>query len=628
MATNFNPALARALLVCAVLFNGANSSGQTITVIAGNGSGPFRGDGGPAISAVLGFPASIAVNSTGDVFIGEEQTGRIRRVTKATGIITTFAGNNVSSQPSGDGGPAFEASIYKAMGLAFDPADNLFIVDGHGGGVLRRVDARTGIITRVNTGLPGVTAIAFDRNGHLLIGYHNQIGRLNSSTGIVTRVAGTGVDPSTYGGDGGPALQAGLGGLTGLAVDGDGNIYYSTGACRVRKISAVTGVISTFAGKPCPDFGGVAPPPGIGDGGPALSATLNPSSLAVDKIGNLYIAETGKRIRRVEIASGFITTFAGNLTSILDTADGTAFNAIVSPQGPGALYFDARDNLFVAEWHVFFDAKARKISGPPLTNATGLWWNANESGWGLNLNQQGNTLFGTLFTYAADGQGLWLVLSNGIRQSNGSYLGDLYQTTGSSFNASPFVPIGPGNLSKVGTMRVTFQHSDRATLTYSVNGITVTKTIDPQVFRRLTDCVNGNSARATATNFQDLWWNPAESGWGLNITHQDETVFATLFTYDSAGRPMWLVLSDGAKQPDGSFSGDLFRTTGPAFNSNPFPPLTAANVAKVGTMRVAFANGERGTLTYTVNGAAVTKSIERQVFGTTPPTCSRALGPS
>src|SRR3990167_7926115 len=72
------------------------------------------------------------------------------------------------------------------------------------------------------------------------------------------------------------------------------------------------------------------------------------------------------------------------------------------------------------------------------------------------------------------------------------------------------------------------------------------------------------AAPAFAANYQDLWWNPAESGWGINITHQGDTMFATWFIYDAAGKPLWLVMSNGVKSGSGSFSGDLYRTSGPA----------------------------------------------------------------
>ena len=261
---------------------------------------------------------------------------------------------------------------------------------------------------------------------------------------------------------------------------------------------------------------------------------------------------------------------------------------------------------------------------PPLPYMTSLWWNPSESGWGLNLNQQGSLMFGTLFTYDSSRAPMWLVMSAGALQSDGvSFVGDLYRTTGPAFNANPFTPIGAGNVTRVGTLAVTFNHANSATLTYSVNGTAVTKNIQRQVYgTRSANCLPTAEARTAATNFQDLWWNSAESGWGLNLTHQDNTFFGTLFTYDASGRDLWLVMSAGTRQADGSYLGDLYRTTGSAFNANPFPPIGASDVTNVGNMRLRFANGNSGTLTYTFNGTTVTKQITRQEFSSPVSACN------
>jgi hypothetical protein len=261
---------------------------------------------------------------------------------------------------------------------------------------------------------------------------------------------------------------------------------------------------------------------------------------------------------------------------------------------------------------------------PMFSSQTALWWNPAESGWGLNLNHQGNIVFGTLFTYDASGAPLWLVMSNGAMQSDGvTFTGDLYRTTGPAFNANPFTPIGAANLTKVGTMTTSFSDVNSGSLRYTVNGTDVTKSIQRQVYgSRAASCLPSTASRATATNYQDLWWNPAESGWGINVTHQDNTLFATLFTYDASGRDLWLVMSAGNRQSDGSFLGDLYRTTGPPFNANPFTPIGPGNVTNVGTMRLRFTDGNNGTLTYTYNGAPVTKSITRQVFSSPAPLCN------
>lgn len=261
---------------------------------------------------------------------------------------------------------------------------------------------------------------------------------------------------------------------------------------------------------------------------------------------------------------------------------------------------------------------------PMVSSQTALWWNPAESGWGLNLNHQGNVLFGTLFTYDASRAPMWLVMSNGAMQSDGlTFTGDLYRTTGPAFNANPFTPIGTSNLTKVGSMTVSFQDVNSGTLQYTVNGTQVSKGIQRQVFgTRAAACFPSTDNRTTATNYQDLWWNAAESGWGINVTHQDNTLFATLFTYDATGKGLWLVMSSGTRQADGTYSGSLYRTSGPAFNSNSFTPIGPSDIANVGTMRLRFTDGNNGTLNYTYNGVAVTKAITRQLFSSPVPACN------
>jgi len=254
-------------------------------------------------------------------------------------------------------------------------------------------------------------------------------------------------------------------------------------------------------------------------------------------------------------------------------------------------------------------------ASPQTTNYTDLWWNAAESGWGLNVNHQGSTLFATLFTYDSTGAPMWLVLANGALQSDGSFTGDLYRTTGPAFNAVPF---GASTPTKVGTMTLRFATASTGTLSYTVNGTGVTKQITRQVFSTPATCTFTTGDRSTATNYQDLWWNPSEPGWGVNVTHQGDIIFATLFDYDLTGKGAWYVLANGPKSAPGVYSGALYRVTGPAFNANPWTPTTPS---QVGQMTFNFSSGNAGTLTYTVNGIQVTKSIQREVFSSPTTQC-------
>jgi hypothetical protein len=254
-------------------------------------------------------------------------------------------------------------------------------------------------------------------------------------------------------------------------------------------------------------------------------------------------------------------------------------------------------------------------AGPP--NYEGLWWNApagSESGWGVNFAHQGNTIFATWFTYDLTGKGLWLVMAASLT-ATGTYTGTLLQTTGPPFNSVPFDPtqvIG----TVVGTGTLSFTDLNTGTFAYTVNGVTQTKSIIRQIFDQPPTCTFGILSDLTlAYNYQDLWWAaPAgsEMGWGVNLTHQGNTIFATWFTYDLDGTPLWLFVT-ALKTAQGVYSGTLYRTTGPPFNAVPFDPTKVAATA-VGAATLTFTDGNTGTFNYTVNGAAQTKAITREIF--------------
>jgi lysyl endopeptidase len=115
------------------------------------------------------------------------------------------------------------------------------------------------------------------------------------------------------------------------------------------------------------------------------------------------------------------------------------------------------------------------------------------------------------------------------------------------------------------------------------------------------------------TNYQDLWWTPSESGWGLAIAHSGNTIFAVLFSYGDDGKPLWLVAPAVQRLADGSYSGTLYRTRGPAFDASAWGDVSAA---PAGDIALRFADGNSATLSYTVDGRAVRKAITR--FSTSP----------
>ena len=337
-----------------------------VTTVAGNGSVGFSGDGGPATTTSLFFPSGVALDTAGNLFIADQSNQRIRRVDGATGIITTVAGNGGFGF-SGDGGSATATSLFFPSGVAVDAAGNLLIADTNNARI-RRVDGATGIISTVagngafgfiGDGGPATAAslnfpsrVALDAAGNLLIAdtSNHRIRRVDGATGIITTVAGSGF-ANRFSGDGGPATGASLNAPSGVALDAAGNLFLSDrNNQRIRRVDAASGIITTVAGNGIAGFGG--------DGGPATSASLNaPSGVALDAAGNLLIVDTNNaRIRRVDAATGIITTVAGNGGFGFSGDDGPATSA--SLNAPSGVALDAAGNLLIADTN---NARIRRV---------------------------------------------------------------------------------------------------------------------------------------------------------------------------------------------------------------------------------------------------------------------------
>ena len=262
---------------------------------------------------------------------------------------------------------------------------------------------------------------------------------------------------------------------------------------------------------------------------------------------------------------------------------------------------------------------AVNLSSAP--NYQGLWWKSPrgaESGWGINIAHQGDVIFATWFTYDATGKAWWLSMTAN-KNPDGTYSGTLYETSGPAFNAVPFDP-NQVTRTPVGSGTLTFSSASSGTFTYTVKGIAQTKSIVPLAFGPLSTCVWGAQPDLTkATNFQDLWWAvPAgtESGWGINLTQQGTTIFATWFTYDMDRSPLWYSVTAPQAAPN-TFTGTLYRTAGPAFSAEPFNPDLVRRTP-IGTAMLTFTNGNAGMFAYQVtdgaNVANQTKAITRLVF--------------
>ncbi len=256
---------------------------------------------------------------------------------------------------------------------------------------------------------------------------------------------------------------------------------------------------------------------------------------------------------------------------------------------------------------------------------SGMWWNApagSESGWGINFAHQGDTIFATWFTYGTDGRPLWMAFA-ATRTGAGTYTGSVYRGTGPAFGAVPFDPAKVVSTA-VGTASVTFIDRDNAKFSFDVGGVARTRSMTREVFAAsVPACTWGSAAdAAAATNYQGLWWNaPAgsESGWGINLTHQGDTIFATWFTYDTDGAPLWLVFAAN-RAGKGTYAGDVYTASGPRFDTAAFDSAQVA-ATKVGTATLAFDDGANGELAYSVRGVVQSKRIARQVFATPQSVC-------
>ncbi len=336
-----------------------------ISTAAGDGTVPDEdddniGDGGAATAAQLNNPYDVAVDSDGNLYIADTQNNRIRKVTASSGNIETVAGDGTDGY-SGDGGAATAAEIDTPWGIALDSAGNIYFA-GSWNEVVRKVTVSTGNIETVagdgnndfygdsgpatDAALDGPRGLAVDGSGNIYIAdsYNNRIRMVNTSGNISTFAGG-----GTAQGDGGSASLAQLGNVFGVAVDGSGNIYIAdAGNDRIRKVDT-SNIISTAAG------GGSD----IGDGGAAREAWLNaPGGVAVTGGGSLYIADSyHHRIRRVS-PSGTITTVAGTGTAGFSGDGGAAADAQLN--NPTDVALDSAGNLYIADTD---NHRIRKVSG-------------------------------------------------------------------------------------------------------------------------------------------------------------------------------------------------------------------------------------------------------------------------
>ncbi len=242
---------------------------------------------------------------------------------------------------------------------------------------------------------------------------------------------------------------------------------------------------------------------------------------------------------------------------------------------------------------------------PTLPGAiTGLWWNANESGWGIHFTQRGSNIFAAWYTYDSTGNPKWYVAPQcaGMTGTSGTCTGSLYQVNGPTFFGAPFVPITSNQVSQAGTFRLTFTDANNGSMNYTVGTVTRTVSITRQPV--------GVGSVAPAVDYTDLWWNPNESGWGMAMAQQNANIFLAWYVYDNTGKPVWYVASN-CTVSGSSCSGTLYSTTGPPFGPTFSGPI---QVTTAGSVIVSFLDANNAVLSYTVGNVTATKPITRQLF--------------
>ncbi len=312
----------------------------TITTVAGNGYHGRVGMGGPATEAELYSPNYVAFDKAGNYFVVDTAAGQIYKVDSG-GVIAVYAGSRAGGF-SGDGGDAIDARFNSPIAVAVSPTTgNLFVVDSNNN-VIREIDKKTHIIKTVagngagagpgdvdicsptvsgskatKTPICNAQSIAMDTSGNYYFPSYQTAGTQIMKVTVSTGLLTVVAGSGAYGytGDGGPAVNANLGFADGVAVDKVGNIYIAdTTNCAIRKVTASTGIITSLVGAPSNPYAGTC---GLaGDGGPASAALINkPLGLTVDPNGDIFLADNGNNLIRAISANGIMSTVAGSYTN-------------------------------------------------------------------------------------------------------------------------------------------------------------------------------------------------------------------------------------------------------------------------------------------------------------------------
>ena len=295
--------------------------------------------------------------------------------------------------------------------------------------------------------------------------------------------------------------------------------------------------------------------------------------------------------------------------------------------------FEGQDDEVAATTTAFIKKYNGLLAGAASdANYQGLWWAAGgtESFWGINFAHSGDRVFATWYTYDTTGKAWWLSMLAGRTTPNSNeYTGDINVDVGPPFNNF----VGSGMPTKVGTGTLTFSDANHGTFHYDLNagtgGAPGPVSQDKMIERynlgtgsQPTCTFSATANLALATNYQDLWWkaDQTEQGWGINFAHQGDSVFATWYTYDSGGAPLWLSVLTQRQGTTNVYKGDLLRISGPRFDNYKASDVVQP-IPTVGTATLTFADGNSAMFDYVTDGSGglpavhQNKTIVRFPFG-------------
>lgn len=267
--------------------------------------------------------------------------------------------------------------------------------------------------------------------------------------------------------------------------------------------------------------------------------------------------------------------------------------------------YDANGNTSDGFGWVDYRTFPNPVSDKPRQNYQDLWWGgAAESGWGINITQHGNTLFGAVYVYDLGGKPTWYVLSGGTWDAAKKvYSSAVYSPTGSPLNAYDASQFRIN--ASVGNLAIDFTNESQAVMNYTINGFTAAKKISRLAFAQ----------GRPVNNFSDTWWGgTTQNGWGVTMTQQGQNIFAVWFTYDASGKPIWYMMPDASWTAAHRLDGKLYSTRSSAWL---IPNYDAAKLSVIdeGSFSLEFTSSASTTMRSIIRGSgAITNTLVRLPF--------------